>query len=262
MPNCDRRSIAVFDSGVGGISVLKELIALMPQESYLYFGDSLHAPYGMRPRAEVASLTETSVDMLVRRGAKAVVIACNTATGTAIAALREKYAHVPIIGIEPAIKPAVSAFPRGRILVLATPITLASEKFCALMQKHGGEAEILPVPCPHLAGMIEDGCLAGEELRAYLAEVFRPYRDKPIDAVVLGCTHYPFVRDAIRVASGGAQIFDGGAGTAREVQRQLARRGLLADLSDAGTVRIDNSDPDPRKLDFCRALLAREAPSS
>ncbi len=251
----DRRPVAVFDSGVGGISVLAELTTLMPRESYLYFGDSLRAPYGSRTGNEVRAFTDEHVGNLIRRGAKAVVIACNTATGAAISYLREKYAGIPIIGMEPAIKPAAEAFPGGRILVLATPVTLASAKFQALMKTHAHLAEIVPVPCPRLARMIESGVLEGEELEDYLGEIFRPYKEHPADAVVLGCTHYPFVREAVEVASGGAVIFDGGPGTAREVQHQLQLHGTCTDAETPGTVHIDNSDPSPERLHFCEELL-------
>ncbi len=251
----DRRSIAVFDSGVGGISVLAELTVLMPQESYLYFGDSLRAPYGSRTSDEVRALTDEHVGNLIRRGAKAVVVACNTATGAAIAYLREKYAGIPIIGMEPAIKPAAEAYPGGRILVLATPVTLASAKFRLLMDTYARTAEIVPVPCPRLARMIESGVLDGEVLNAYLAELFFPYQDHPADAVVLGCTHYPFVQEAIASASHGAQIFDGGPGTAREVQHQLRLHASCTDADAPGTVHIDNSDPSPQRLRFCETLL-------
>ncbi len=252
----DRRPIAVFDSGVGGISVLSELAALMPQESFLYYGDSANAPYGSRTVQEVCDLTDTHVGALVRRGVKAVVIACNTATGAAITYLRQKYAGIPVIGIEPAIKPAAEAFPGGRVLVLATPMTLASDKFRALMEKYAVTAEIVPVPCPRLARLIESGILSGPTLTDYLTEIILPYRDRPADAVVLGCTHYPFIRDTVAAVTGTAQIFDGGPGTARETRHQLQLHGMLTDADTPGSIEIDNSDPTPARLAFCERLFA------
>lgn len=252
----DRRPIAVFDSGVGGISVLAELAALMPQESFLYYGDSANAPYGSRTAAEVCAFTDAHIGDLIRRGAKAVVIACNTATGAAISYLRQKYAGIPIIGIEPAIKPAAEAFPGGRVMVLATPVTLTSEKFRALMEKHAKTAEIVPVPCPHLAWLVEAGILSGSTLTDYLNEVMLPYRDRPADAVVLGCTHYPFIRDTVAAVTGTGQIFDGGPGTARETRHQLQLHGMLTDAVAPGSIEIDNSDPTPERLALCRRLLA------
>ncbi len=252
----DRRPIAVFDSGVGGISVLAHLIRRMPHESYLYFGDSKNAPYGSRSGEEVRALTDEHVAAFIEKGAKAVVIACNTATGAAISYLREKYAGIPIIGMEPAIKPAAEAFPGGRVLVLATPVTLSSAKFRALMARSSGGAEILPVPCPDLARRIESGILSGEGLESYLSECIAPFRDRPADAVVLGCTHYPFIRASVEKVTGTAHIFDGGFGTAKETERQLRLNGSLTDSTEPGAVSIDNSDPTEDRLRFSEKLLA------
>lgn len=253
----DERPIGVFDSGVGGISVLAELVRRMPRENYLYFGDSANAPYGSRSAEEVRALTEAHALELMRRGAKAIVIACNTATGAAIAYLREKYADFPFIGVEPAIKPAAEAHPGGRILVMATPLTAASEKFRRLMAQHSAEAELIPVPCPSLARMIEDGVLGGEALECALDETLRPYLTRPADAVVLGCTHYPFVWDEIARAAHTGCIYDGGAGTARETEHQLARRGLLSAADGRGAVDIRCSAPGEEHIRFCRRLLDR-----
>lgn len=260
MMNTDARCpIALFDSGVGGISVLAEMIRCMPHESYLYFGDSAHAPYGSRPAEEVRALSEAHVSRLLKMGAKAVVIACNTATGVAITALRERYPEIPMIGMEPAIKPAALAHPGGRILVMATPVTLASAKFLHLMEQHAHEAEILPVPCSQLARMVEAGILSGAELDAYLAATLAPFLTEPVDAVVLGCTHYPFVREAIVRATGTANIYDGGYGTARETERRLRALGLLAEGEEPGTVTIMNSEENEERVRFCYHLLGTMA---
>ncbi len=256
--NPKNRPIGVFDSGVGGISVLSRLISLMPRESYLYFGDSKNAPYGTKSGDEVRSLADAAVGALIDRGAKAVVIACNTATGAAIEYLREKYTGTPIIGMEPAIKPAAEAFPGGRILVLATPVTLASEKFRRLMDKAGQTAQIVPVPCPELAHRIEEGILCGEALEGYLKACIEPYKDPPATAVVLGCTHYPFVIDTVEKVVGPVRFFDGGLGTARETKRQLALHGLETDGKTAAKVVIENSDPTKERIAFCKRLLQRE----
>jgi len=250
-----QRPVALFDSGVGGISVLGEMLRLMPGESYIYFGDSANAPYGSRSPEEVRALTEQHAAHLLELGAKAIVIACNTATGAAIAHLREKYPALPIIGMEPAIKPAAEAHPGGRILVMATPVTLASEKFRRLMSLHAGEADIIPVPCRELARMVERGILSGDELDAYLAEVLAPHLHRPADAVVLGCTHYPFVRGAIARAAGTDNIYDGGPGTARETRRRLAAAGLLNPAAGGGEITILNSEENGERLRFCRTLL-------
>ena len=250
-----QRPIALFDSGVGGISVLGEMRRLMPGESYIYFGDSANAPYGSRSPEDVRALTDAHVSTLLAHGAKAIVIACNTATGAAIAYLREKYPTVPIIGMEPAIKPAAETYPGGRILVMATPVTLTSQKFRTLMAHHAAYAEIIPVPCKELARIIERGILSGAELDAYLCEVLGPHLFRPADAVVLGCTHYPFVREAIIRAAGTDHLFDGGAGTARETRRRLEIAGLLNPAAGGGNVTFLSSAENAEQLAFCERLL-------
>jgi len=247
--------IAVFDSGVGGISVLRELTRLMPCESYLYFGDSANAPYGSRTEDEVRSLTERHAAHLLSLGAKAIVIACNTATGAAISSLRKTYPHVPILGIEPAVKPAALQHPGGRILVMATPVTLETDKFRQLLSAYQNTAELIPVPCRNLAYMIESGQIEGPELEQYLNDTLSPHLLKPADAVVLGCTHYPFVRDAIARMAKTDAIYDGGPGTARQTQRILAASDALTDSRTRGSVTILNSDENETRLQLCRRLL-------
>ena len=159
--------IAVFDSGLGGISVLRALVQRLPGEDFLYFGDSANAPYGVRPAEEVRRLTQDVIARLYDRGIKAAVIACNTATSAAIGPLRAAFPDIPVIGIEPALKPAVAH--HRRVLVLATPLTLREEKFAALMQQCAGCAEITPLPCPELVEFVERGELDSPALTAYLA---------------------------------------------------------------------------------------------
>ena len=217
--------IAVFDSGLGGISVLRALVQRLPGEDFLYFGDSANAPYGVRPVAEVRRLTQDVIGRLYDRGIKAAVIACNTATSAAIGPLRAAFPDIPVIGIEPALKPAVAH--HRRVLVLATPLTLREEKFVALMHQCAGCAEIVPLPCPELVEFVERGELDSPALTAYLARQLGPYAGR-VDAAVLGCTHFPFARRAIRAALGGnVTLYDGSDGTARETLRQLVRRGWV-----------------------------------
>ena len=159
--NRNTAAIGVFDSGVGGISVLRELVAQMPNENYIFFGDSKNAPYGTKTLEEVQKLTCADAEYLLSRGVKALVVACNTATSAAIRILREKYADMPVIGIEPALKPAVHAGGHPRVLVMATPMTLREEKFHALMQRFESDAEILRLPCPGLVEYVEQGVLEG-----------------------------------------------------------------------------------------------------
>lgn len=234
--------IGVFDSGVGGISVLRELVARMPNENYIFFGDSKNAPYGTKTLKEVQKLTCADARYLISQNVKALVVACNTATSAAINILREEYAYMPIIGIEPALKPAVHVKEYPRVLVMATPMTLREEKFHALMQKFESDAEILPLPCPGLVEFVERGELDGAELEGFLRELFAPYQAKPVDCVVLGCTHYPFVRRMIqKVLGSGVLVFDGGEGTARETQRRLKECGLCNPSGEKGNVTLLNS---------------------
>lgn len=233
--------VGVFDSGVGGISVLRALVAELPHEDFRFFGDSANAPYGEKTEAQVLDLSRSIVEDLVARGAKAIVIACNTATSVAAATLRAAYPDVPIVGIEPALKPAARALPHGRVLVMATEVTLRLEKYHELVRAWGGECEVIPVPCPGLAARIERGSLDAPDLAEMIAGYVGAYAGK-VDGVVLGCTHYPFVRGLIAEALGAdVRFFDGGAGTARQLRARLIDAGLLADRDRAGRVEFASS---------------------
>ena len=195
--------IGVFDSGVGGISVLRELVAQMPNENYIFFGDSKNAPYGTKTLEEVQKLTCADAEYLLSRGVKALVVACNTATSAAIRILREKYADMPVIGIEPALKPAVHAGGHPRVLVMATPMTLREEKFHALMQRFESDAEILRLPCPGLVEYVEQGVLEGAiplslanaGIRAALGSLFKWKFIVLLTVIVLSIVFYrPFCK--------------------------------------------------------------------
>ncbi len=232
--------VGIVDSGLGGLSVLKEMIRLLPGEDFLYRGDTLHAPYGTKTPEDVQRYCFESVAWLVERGIKALVVACNTATSVCINRLREQYDNMPVIGVEPALKPAVLNSAGGRILVMATPMTLQENKFAALMDTYSREARILKVPSQGLMEFVERGVLEGEELDSFLASLLGPYL--PADAIVLGCTHYPFLSEAIRKAAGGsAAIYDGSEGTARELRRQLAEAGIMCSADRKGQVTILSS---------------------
>lgn len=245
--------IVVFDSGVGGISVLRELRKQLPREQFLYFGDSANAPYGPRPTREVLTLTVGHMDRYAAKGCKAMVIACNTATSAAIEALRQRY-DFPVIGIEPALKPAVDRHPGGRILVLATETTLREKKFARLTQRYREQCTIHSLPCPGLMEFVERGELSGPDLEAYLSPLLAPYVGQ-VDAAVLGCTHYPFVRSAIQDILGPTvELLDGSAGTARETARRLEENGTLRQTGE-GSVTFENSLGTPEILALCDRLL-------
>lgn len=185
----NQNPVGVFDSGVGGIGTLSALRRELPQEDFLYFGDTLHAPYGTKPREEVMACVTRVMTHLLSNHVKAVVIACNTATAVAAKELRETY-DLPILGMEPALKPAHALRHGGSILVLATPMTLRLEKFQQLYARYGEGA--IPLPCPGLMELVEQE--ANEQARRYLLELLHPYDLRTVDAVVLGCTHYVFLR--------------------------------------------------------------------
>ena len=254
--NTKQDFIAVFDSGVGGISVLRELVRLMPQERYLYFGDSANAPYGTRPTAEVRALTLAAAERLMARGCKALVVACNTATAAAIIDLRAKYPDKIIIGIEPALKVAADHFPGGEVGVMATPVTLREEKFDVLLHRFTDACTVHKIPAPGLVELVERGMAVSEESEALLKPLLLPYRDR-LDAVVLGCTHYPFAAPVIgKLLGGHTALLDGGPGTARQTRRRLEAEGLLWD--GPGELLIENSSGSQEMVALCRTLLQEE----
>ena len=251
--NLKQDYIAVFDSGVGGLSVLRHLRRLMPGERFLYFGDSANAPYGVRSKQQVRELSFAAVEMLLTRGIKALVVACNTVTSVAIEELRARYPELIIVGIEPALKLAADLFPGGGIGVMATPLTLREEKFARLMARCDDHCTIYKIPAPTLVGIVEAGKVDTEETRQMLRELFEPYRGR-LDALVLGCTHYPFASHTIsHILNDRVAILDGGDGTARETRRRLAAAGLLE--NGAGELIIENSRNTPEIMELSRRLL-------
>ena len=233
--------VGVFDSGVGGISVLRELVRVLPHENFIYYGDSKNAPYGTKSPEEVKRLSYSCVDHLLGQGAKAIVVACNTATSAAIASLRQDQPQIPFIGIEPAIKPAALFLPHPFVVVMATSMTIREKKFHELFERFDEEAEIAPVSCSRLVEFVERGETRGAAIEQYLTEKLSPYLGKA-DAIVLGCTHFPFAREAIqKVAGEKVLLFDGAEGTARECKNRLKALDLLSDRTENGTVEIQNS---------------------
>lgn len=251
--------IGVFDSGLGGISVLRHLVRELPEERFVFFGDSANAPYGEKTVGEVRQLVSNVVEGLLADGAKAIVIACNTATSTSAQLLRAAHPDIPVVGVEPALKPAVEALPGGTVLVMATPITLHLEKFHELERHVAAGANVLSAPCPGLASRIERGDLDAPDLLDLLRQLVGGYAGE-VDGVVLGCTHYPFVRRQIaQVLGDDVAFFDGGAGTARQTRRLLTERGLLAPAGSKGSVELRSSLDTPEELALYRQFLGMEA---
>ena len=250
--------IAVFDSGVGGISVLRHLVRQLPQERFLYFGDSANAPYGTRTKEEVKNLTLAVAEKLQGRGIKALVVACNTATSAAIGELRAAYPDLTVIGIEPALKLAANMFPRGTIGVMATPMTLREEKFNSLMARFSETCTIHKLPAPGLVELVESGKADSPETEELLRKLFAPHSH--LDALVLGCTHYPFVIPVIsRIFQGKVALLDGGEGTARQTKRRLAEKNLLR--TGEGEVIIENSLNSPELIQLSWQLLGQQGGS-
>jgi glutamate racemase len=234
--------IGVFDSGVGGLSVAREIRRELPSEHLLYVADTAYVPYGDRSEDEVRERTLRIGEWMQGQGAKVFVVACNTASGAALEALRERLT-IPVIGLEPALKPAVRDSANGRVGVMATTGTCGSARLQRLVDNYGNGATVVRQPCPGLADMVEDGVLAGPELDARMAEYVAPLRAADVDTVVLGCTHYVFVRDAIQQALPGVKLLDSSPAIARRTRQILEEANALAPAGP-GSVRIyTTADP-------------------
>lgn len=223
--------IGVFDSGLGGISVLAQMIIALPHEKYLYFGDSRNAPYGEKTKKEVLNYSMEITQRLINQSAKAMVLACNTATSAAIEELRRTY-DIPIIGMEPAVKPANMMKNINRIVVMATPFTLKEKKFRDLVQNIDTNKRIVKLPCPGLVQLIEQEGGAGPRVFDYLMKLFQENIINKGDVLVLGCTHYVFLSEVIHLILGDkVPLVHGNKGTVRELNNQLERYGILAEGS-------------------------------
>lgn len=228
--------VGIFDSGVGGLSVLRHVRALLPHEELLYFSDSGFAPYGEKPESAIVARALAIADFFVRLRVKAIVVACNTATAAAIAALRERYPALQVVGVEPGLKPAAALTRSGTVGVLATAGTLASDKFQRLQQQVGEATQVKFVAqaCNGLAHAIEQGNLHSPETAQLVRRYVEPLLAQHADTLVLGCTHYPFVESLVREAAGDdVRIVDTGGPVAQQLQRLLARQALL-NASEAG----------------------------
>ena len=252
----DTRPIGILDSGFGGLSVARAVAELLPQENLVYAADCGFAPWGDRTDDFILERTHALVSHLLRKDVKAIVIACNTATSVAAEALRAENPHVPIVGIEPALKPATQEPGHGLVLVMATQITLRLDKYHELARACGAGDDVVSVPCPGLAARIERGDLDADDLRDLLEGYLGGYAGR-VGSVVLGCTHYPFVRRQIaRVLGPGVRFFDGGEGTARQLRARLGQEGLLSPRARRGEVCLASSLDTPEELALYREFLS------
>lgn len=236
--------IGVFDSGVGGLSVAREIRRLLPAESILYYADTANCPYGGRPLEEIRELSLEVGHALVERGAKVMVVACNTASGAALETLREAL-DVPVIGLEPAVKPAARLTRTGAIGVMATEATLRTDRFQRLIENHAASVRVVARGCPGLVELVEAGELRGDRVRATLEELVSPLREAGVGAVVLGCTHYPFLRDSIQDVFGpDVPVIDSGEAVARQVKRVLTERSALATGREGEAHLLTTGEPE------------------
>lgn len=247
--------IGVFDSGPGGNQRPPRLRGLCCRRKTFSFSATLPTPpTGKSPWKRSASLTVAAVDRLLNQGVKAVVVACNTATSAAISLLRQTHPELPIIGIEPAVKPAAQADNSSSVIVMATPLTIREDKYQKLAAAFCDQADVISLPCKGLAEMVEQGIFDGPALDAYLQELLLPFRYCNVDYIVLGCTHYPFVRQAIAgILAALWPSSTAATGTARQLRRQLAAADLLTTRASFGTVTFQNSRPD--KLAMSQTLF-------
>ena len=253
------KPIAVFDSGVGGISVLKHIHALLPNEQLIYIADSKYAPYGNKTPAEIQSRCFEIADFLVAKKAKALVVACNTATAAAIDAMRDKY-DLPIIGMEPAVKPAAEASRNGIIGVLATTGTLKSAQFAALLESYGRNVKVVTQACVGLVECVERGELNDAATKALIQQYTAPLLAEGADAIVLGCTHYPFVKDVIReIVGADISLIDTGSAVAKQLKRQLEEKGLLSSSQKIAEVTFSTNSEAANAQQVIEALWGKAA---
>jgi len=249
--------IGVFDSGIGGVSVLKHIRECMPHEALLYCADSGYAPYGNKSAEFIRERSLSLTRFLVGQGAKAIVVACNTATASAIATLRSHFS-LPVIGMEPAVKPAAAATRSGVVGVLATSGTLKSAQFAALLESYGKNVQVVTQACHGLVECVERGELDGAATRALVAQYVRPLLAAGADTIVLGCTHYPFLRPLIEAEAGpSVTLIDTGEAVARQVERRLREAALLNDVPGEPETTFWINRADSRELQETAAVISR-----
>jgi glutamate racemase len=245
--------IGVFDSGVGGLSVLREIRAQMPNEHLIYFGDQAHVPYGPRPMEQIQNFSESITNFLLGQHAKIIVVACNTASAAALKSLREKFPTVKFVGMEPAVKPAAEKTQTGRVGVLATPATFQGALYASVVERFANGVELFQNTCPGLVRQIEKGELNTPATRGILENALLPMLEKNIDTVVLGCTHYPFVIPLIEeIAGKHVRVIDPAPAVAKQVHRLLEADGALNQNGAEGTLRFITSG----EVDSVQRLLS------
>lgn len=249
-------AIAVFDSGVGGLSVLRHLAAHLPHEHLLYFADQAHVPYGPRSADEIRYFSQVITQFLIQQGAKIVVVACNTASAAALHYLREQFPALPIVGMEPAVKPAGQVTQSGKVGVLATAVTFHSERYADLMSRFAQNITVYEDPCLGLVDLIEAGEIQSPQTEQLLRPILTPMLAAGVDTLVLGCTHYPFVQPLItRIAGSAVTIIDPAPAVARQTARLLQQRNLLAPNSQSRQIHLITTGDAERLRHFAAQVL-------
>lgn len=252
------RAIGIFDSGMGGLSVLNLAATKLPNENFIYYGDSLNAPYGTKSKEELVDLCIEICDYLISRNVKTIIIACNTATSAAVDILRNKY-DIPIIGMEPALKPAIENNIDGIVAVMATPMTLKEEKFNRLLSKTEANNKIYKIPAPKIVELVEKGVTEGIEMDEVLAEYFEEISNENIDSIVLGCTHFVFIKESIlKYFDDNINLYDGNEGTVNQLIRILNEIELMEKNTDvkSGNIELINTGGEAY-MEVSRKLLER-----
>ena len=246
MSKSSRSPIGIFDSGVGGISVLRAIREQMPEESVIYFGDQGHIPYGPRPMQQIREFSEAITKFLLEQDAKIIVVACNTASAAALKYLRETFPNVQFVGMEPAVKPAAEHTQTGKVGVLATPATFQGALYASVVERFANGVELFQDTCPGLVQQIEQGNVDGKKTREILEAALLPMLDKNIDTVVLGCTHYPFVIPLIeQIVGERVRVIDPAPAVAKQTGRLLEARKMRNQSGSKGDVTFYTSgDPD------------------
>jgi glutamate racemase len=260
LPMSNSSPIGIFDSGVGGLSVWREIARQLPHEDTVYFADQIHIPYGPRSLQEIRMFSEAIARFLLARGCKLIVVACNTASAAALKYLRATFPDVPFVGMEPAVKPAAETTRTGVVGVLATPATFQGELFASVVERFANGVQLINQVCPGLVEQVEAGRVNTPDTLDMLDRFLLPIRAANADTIVLGCTHYPFVIEAVRQLAPGVNVIDPAPAVARQVERVLRERGLRCDDDRAGTGRFITSGDLARFQIILQALVKVETP--
>ncbi len=255
------RPIGIFDSGVGGLSVLRAIRQTLPFEAILYLGDQAHVPYGPRSQSEIRQFSEAITRFLLSQGAKLIVVACNTASAAALRHLRQVFPEMPFVGMEPAVKPAAETTHSGKVGVLATPTTFSGALYASVVERFAGGVQIFQDTCPGLVAQIEKGDLDSQTTRDILEKALQPMLRAGIDTVVMGCTHYPFVIPLIQEITGPkVRIIDPAPAIARQTQRLLSAFGMLSRGSVSGSMRFFTSGNPEKMAQLLPPFLGESGP--